>query len=781
MLKGRYLKQAHLVVFFFVSLCALIVLFSLLREDNMRISANQQQSGQLLQESIETALNTYELEVSGLAAFFHASQFVSDLEFDTFSQTLINHQRTPIYNSFYAQSVLNELKGDFISNQVNRPSGAFRILPEGLRNEYLPITYAFPDKRFLGFDTLVEDVFYLYRDTQDWNNRQTSLLKPSASNPNVTIKQYKAPGFYVLSKNVYQDVSDRSNDKRNWLGVVAVSFDIASMLQVISPKFDHDLLFRLSDVTHLKESNDYFFYSHASDLPQWEQREFNQVEIVYGGRIWLLESAYVNSPLALYDWGTILLPVISLFILAFFLSIYIRSLNFSFLEMLKRVNRQLEIDDLTNLFSRYFIHEKLDKAILDCKEKQGNLAVVFMDLDHFKTINEAFGHEVGDKLLNKVAQRLTSVWPSDAVLGRLGGDEFLAFIELNDNMTHEDLKLLCHEVITQISHSYLIDSRTLTIGCSIGVALYPNFGDDAMTLVKNADLAMYKAKGLGRSTYHFYDGDIGERLARNVKIETRLRQAMLNNDLKLYFQPKVNLETLDCIGLEALLRWSDSELGSVSPMEFIPIAEQSGIILPLGEWVIEQTCRQIAEWQSQGLTVPPIAVNCSAAQLKRDDFFSVLLQSLNSYDILPSQVELEVTESMLIEDSERCSKLLQQVSRLGVKITIDDFGTGYSSLSYLKDLPFNCIKIDQVFIRDMIEDANHAAITAAIIKMSQTLNLQVVAEGITSHKQLDKLRELGCNIGQGFLFGEAFHADHLAINDEKIKQTLLAEKQQNVS
>jgi EAL domain-containing protein (putative c-di-GMP-specific phosphodiesterase class I) len=184
----------------------------------------------------------------------------------------------------------------------------------------------------------------------------------------------------------------------------------------------------------------------------------------------------------------------------------------------------------------------------------------------------------------------------------------------------------------------------------------------------------------------------------------------------------------------------------------------------------------MAAWQSQGLVVPPIAINCSAAQLKRDDFFSVLLQSLNSYDISPNQVELEVTESMLIEDSERCSKLLQQVSRLGVKITIDDFGTGYSSLSYLKDLPFNCIKIDQVFIRDMIEDANHAAITAAIIKMSQTLNLQVVAEGITSHKQLEKLRELGCNIGQGFLFGEAFHADHLAINDEKIKQSLLAEK-----
>ena len=766
MLKGRYLKQAHLVVFFFVSLCALIVLFSLISEEDKRITSNQHQSKQLLQEMVVTALDTYDLEVSGLAAFFHASQFVSGDEFDTFSQTLINRQRAPIYNSFYAQSVPRSNKREFIDNQIVGNTKTFKILPEGQRNEYLPITYSFPDKRFLGFDTLKEDIFYLYSNTENWNNRQPLLVKPSANNPNMLIKQYRAPGYYVLSKNIFRDEADRSNNKSNWLGVVAVSFDMTSMLQAISLKFDYDLLFRLSDITQLESAKDYFYLSHSE-----------QTEIMYAGRIWLLESASLKSNVALYDWGAILLPVISLLLLAVFLSIYIRSLNASFIGMIGQVNHQLEIDDLTNLYSRYCIHEKLDKAILNSNQKQGRLAVIFMDLDHFKTVNEAFGHEVGDKLLNKVAQRLTSVWPTGTVLGRLGGDEFLAFVELDDAMSNDDLKLLCHEVITQVSHSYLIDNRTLTIGCSIGVALYPNFGDDAMTLVKNADMAMYRAKALGRSTYHFYDGDIGARLARNVKIETRLRQAMLNNQLKLYFQPKINLDTLECVGLEALLRWNDDELGSVSPMEFIPIAEQSGIILPLGEWVIEQSCRQISEWQAQGLTVPPIAMNCSAAQLKRDDFFSVLLQYLNSYDISPEQVELEVTESMLIEDSERCSKLLQQVSRLGVKITIDDFGTGYSSLSYLKDLPFNCIKIDQVFIRDMIEDVNHAAITAAIIKMSQTLNLQVVAEGITNHKQLKMLRELGCSVGQGFLFGEAFHADHLAVNDEKIKQSLLAEEQ----
>ena len=776
MLKGRYIKQAHLGVFFFVSLCALIVLFSLIREDNKRILESQKQSTAQLEDALLKALDTYNLELSGLAAFFHASEFVSAHEFDSFSQTIISHQSSPIYNSFYAKSIMADQRQSFIDNQIQGQKSRFKILPEGLRDEYFPVTYSYPDKRFLGFDTIVPDFFYLSKKLNDWNDREVKLFKPSSSNPGTMIKEYKAPGFYVLTKNVYLDVNDRSRNRGNWLGVVAISFDMTVLIKELNLSFEHELMFRIKDITELSKNQNYFYASHDLSDSAWSDNPLNQVEILYGNRIWIVESAYYESPISLYDWGAILVPVIALLILALFLSIYIRNLNLSVLSMIMKVNHQLEIDDLTNLYSRYFIHEKLDDAILQSKGKQSNLAVVFMDLDHFKTVNEAFGHEVGDKLLNKVAQRLTSVWPSDAVLGRLGGDEFLAFIELNDDMTHDDLKLLCHEVITQISHSYLIDSRTLTIGCSIGVALYPNFGSDAMTLVKNADMAMYKAKALGRSTYHFYDVDIGARLARNVKIETRLRQAMSNNDLRLYFQPKVNLDTMECVGLEALLRWSDNELGPVSPMEFIPIAEQSGIILPLGEWVIEQTCRQIAAWQSQGLTVPPIAINCSAAQLKRDDFFSILLQCLNSYDISPSQVELEVTESMLIEDSERCSKLLQQVSRLGVKITIDDFGTGYSSLSYLKDLPFNCIKIDQVFIRDMIEDVNHAAITAAIIKMSQTLNLQVVAEGITSHKQLEILRELGCNIGQGFLFGEAFHADHLAINDEKIKQSLAAEK-----
>jgi EAL domain-containing protein (putative c-di-GMP-specific phosphodiesterase class I) len=272
-------------------------------------------------------------------------------------------------------------------------------------------------------------------------------------------------------------------------------------------------------------------------------------------------------------------------------------------------------------------------------------------------------------------------------------------------------------------------------------------------------MAMYEAKKSGRSGYYFYDKTIGDRLSRNVLIETRLRVALDEKSLELYFQPKVDLLSQKCIGLEALLRWNDAELGDVSPVEFIPVAESCGLIIPLGEWVFDQSCSHIKQWHDAGEVVPTVAINCSAAQLKRDDFLSGLISCLDKYNVQPDKIELEVTESILIEDLDSCAELLKQVSHLGMNIAIDDFGTGYSGLSYLKDLPFNSIKIDQVFVRDMLINENHLALTKAIIQMSHALNLKVVAEGITSTAQMDKLIEFGCDIGQGYLFGKAFHAD----------------------
>ncbi|GGN32491.1 MULTISPECIES: putative bifunctional diguanylate cyclase/phosphodiesterase [Marinomonas] len=448
--------------------------------------------------------------------------------------------------------------------------------------------------------------------------------------------------------------------------------------------------------------------------------------------------------------------------LALVLSFYTKKFLSNYDAVLDSVNKRIETDELTGLFSRYQIQQELNQLILSCHAQDKKLAACVLDLDHFKTINDAFGHEVGDKLLASVAQRLVFVCPPKAVIGYLGGDAFLVLLVLDSDQDKPYLVSLSKRVIDHVSQSYYVEALTLNIGCSIGVAVYPEFGLDAATLMKNADMAVYRAKSAGRATYYFYDGEMGRQFARNVRIETRLRQALQNESLEMHFQPKVDLMTERCVGMEALLRWNDAELGCVSPAEFIPIAEQTGVILPLGEWVFEQTFRHILEWQKQGIAVPPIAINCSAAQLKRADFLMKLLALLEKYQIDPSLLEVEVTESILIEDATICAELLNEMSHLGIKLAIDDFGTGYSSLSYLKDLPFHYVKIDQVFIRNIVNDKSHAALTNAIISLSHSLNLKVIAEGITSLEQLALLREYGCDIGQGYLFSKALGADSLA-------------------
>ncbi|WP_063333125.1 putative bifunctional diguanylate cyclase/phosphodiesterase [Marinomonas sp. TW1] len=470
----------------------------------------------------------------------------------------------------------------------------------------------------------------------------------------------------------------------------------------------------------------------------------------------------MEGRLAGVNWLFVITPGLIFTLLGIGFGLFVHCLNRSHRQALVLANQDFEIDPMTGLLSRYKVQQLLTERLVVCEKESKWLATFVLDLDYFKTINEAFGHEVGDKLLAKVAQRLTSVFPDQALLGYFGGDAFLVALEAQPDQPISHLESLSKEVIQQVSQTYFIDGLTLNIGCSIGVAWYPEFGTNAMTLIKNADLAVYEAKRSGRATYHFYDGEMGRRFARNVRIETRLRLAIENQQLEMHFQPKVDLVTQQCVGLEALLRWEDEELGSVSPAEFVPIAEQSGIILSLGEWVFEQTFRHIVEWQNQGLKVPPIAVNCSAAQLKREDFLPNLLTLLERYQVNPKSLEIEVTESILIEDAVGCAELLRKMSQLGFSLAIDDFGTGYSSLSYLKDLPFHSIKIDQVFIRDIIEDQSHAALTNAIISLSHKLGLKVIAEGIANEDQLNLLCQFGCDVGQGYLFSKAFGASSMS-------------------
>lgn len=754
-------KKAHYMVFLIVLLCGVFSSIGVYLESVAHIEREEQFASQTFTRRLDDELLQYSAYASAIASFMHSTQVqVTPESFSHFVQGLSPPANVGFY---FAQYVPANKRGEYESAQKNILGNNFTIYPEGDRKEYLPITLGYPDKLAYGSDILSPLHRYVSavkaaRSSLSYNLSGPMVVSFSGQSESVT------SDTFVIRLPVYLPVglrAGKATDSSGFHGIVGVYFRIDSLLSSSAASKNRDLLYRIADAT---STGDPVWFANSANAAEttWRYGEYNTDYLAFAGRQWRIDTLYSAAARPNIAWGYVISPFIFFTVLAYVLAFYTRKFSLIYHSALASATRRLEVDELTGLLSRYRVQKVLNELITNCKKEETWLATLVLDLDHFKTINDAFGHEVGDKLLAKVAQRLTASLPDEAIIGYLGGDAFLAIVTEEDAQDMVKLKELVKEIILQISQSYFIDGRTLNIGCSIGVALAPEFGADAVASIKNADMAVYQAKHSGRATYHFYDREMGKKLARNVRIESRLRQALENEEIELHFQPKVDIVSERCVGMEALLRWNDEELGPVSPAEFIPLAEQTGVILPLGEWVIEQALRHIVDWQEQGICVPPIAINCSAAQLKRVDFLPKLLDLLDRYKVDPSLLEIEVTESILIEDSERCAELLRQISRLGIKLAIDDFGTGYSSLSYLKDLPFDYIKIDQVFIRDIIEDHNHAALTHAIIVLSHNLNLKVIAEGITNIDQLIMLQEFGCDVGQGYFFSKALGANSMA-------------------
>ncbi|MGO3344827.1 MAG: EAL domain-containing protein [Marinomonas sp.] len=765
----RYVENAYLIVFFTIFVCGIATSLALLHEEKQRLLFDEHVAGEQFVTRLKSVLGNYGREVTSFGAMIQSMDEPLTYDvFQRFSRQFEAIEKNKTLRIYFAQYVpLSQL--DIYLKQQQGLAGQpnFQIIPTGPRDEYLPLTYGYPFAIDSGFDLLSDGFLHHDLIQQVRGKKSLSMTKPLAVASEAGIAK---PDNFVLRRSIYiplDNINGRMTDAAGFYGLVGVIFNVSGLKQQLRAQGGRDLSYRIAEVTENSEDPLWFAGSSLgrnidpNHQAFWQKGSFNTRIIHYGGCDWRVDTRYSDDVFGLINWGGILSAFIIFTFLAMLLSWYVRLLSNAYKQTLRIANDQIEIDELTGLFSRYKIQVELDKLISHCQKKNMRLAAFFLDLDRFKTINDVFGHETGDWLLIKVAQRLRSIFPEGSIIGRLGGDEFLALMVLDDQKDRVFLEKLCKEVIIQVGQNYFMDDRPLNVGCSVGVALYPDYGLDAETLVKNADMAMYKAKTAGRATYYFYDDEMGQVLSRNMRIETRLRRALQNDTLQLHYQPKVDLETQKCVGMEALLRWEDSELGVVSPVEFIPVAEQTGIILTLGEWVIEQACKHIVAWQKEGIKVPPIAINCSAAQLKRANFLAHLLGLLNKYKLDPSVLELEVTESILIEDAEGCAELLRQVSQLGMKLAIDDFGTGYSSLSYLKDLPFDYVKIDQVFIRDLIEDSDHDALTRAIISLSHDLNLTVIAEGITRDDQLNRLRSYGCDIGQGYLFSRAFGADSM--------------------
>ncbi len=424
----------------------------------------------------------------------------------------------------------------------------------------------------------------------------------------------------------------------------------------------------------------------------------------------------------------------------------------------ERLTYLAHYDELTGLPNRTLFNENLEQILLESKRRQRLAAAMFLDLDRFKTINDTLGHEMGDTLLKAVAERLRQCVRRGDVIARLGGDEFT--IALADVAQYEDVARVAQKMLDNFAYPFHIGGRDLFVTASIGIALYPQDHRGVDGLLKNADAAMYRAKELGRNNYQFFTQEMNVEASKRLTLETHLRRALERDEFLLHYQPQVDLESGAVVGVEALIRWQNRELGMVSPADFVPLAEETGLIVPIGEWVLRSACRQNKAWQDAGLPKLRISVNLSARQFRERNLIETVRRVLRETGLAPEFLELELTESLL-QHVDTAEVVLKELHALGVHISVDDFGTGYSSLNYLKRFPIDNLKIDRSFVRDVINDPDDAAITDAIITMAHTLGIHVVAEGVETREQLAFLHQHRCDLMQGYYFSKPLAADAL--------------------
>lgn len=416
-------------------------------------------------------------------------------------------------------------------------------------------------------------------------------------------------------------------------------------------------------------------------------------------------------------------------------------------------------DALTGLPNRTLLLDRLQHSIEFSSREPIHLGLMFIDLDKFKSVNDALGHNIGDKLLQEVARRLGRCVRESDTIARMGGDEFVVLMEHGEGM--DGYAMVASKIIAMLSEPMDIAGHVVQVSASVGIACFPEDGSNALDLMKHADIAMYSAKSSGRNTYHFFQSSMTEKAIKRLRLEMELRQAISDRQLELFYQPKIELSTNRPCGMEALVRWRHPSLGLIPPIDFIPIAEESGLIIPLGDWVLEEACRQIGAWQSSGLPPCRIAVNISARQLHEGDLVERIEQLTQLYGIPPSTLEIELTESVIMSRPGDVIDLFKRLRKLGVTIAMDDFGTGYSSLAYLRRLPIDVLKIDRSFVSDVEHNEDGAQIVKTILSLAHALGIKIVAEGIETPPQADFLRAGGCTLGQGYLYAKPMPAGEL--------------------
>jgi diguanylate cyclase (GGDEF)-like protein/PAS domain S-box-containing protein len=423
----------------------------------------------------------------------------------------------------------------------------------------------------------------------------------------------------------------------------------------------------------------------------------------------------------------------------------------------ERLNFLANHDPLTRLPNRSSLISSLEEQLLSMEGEDGRLAVIFIDLDRFKLINDSFGHQSGDELLRVIAIRLANMVGSRGILARLGGDEFTLLVSSFTDLS--EIATLSEQMLSVLAKPLRLEDHEVFVTGSIGISVYPNDGADARSLLKNADVAMYRAKDSGKNTYQFFSSEMDTQTVERLVMENGMRQALVRNEFELHFQPQVSAGRRELVGVEVLLRWRHPELGLVAPGRFIPLAEETGLIKSIGSWVLTEACRQLTRWDREGLMVPRVAVNLSARQFEQSNLVELVAAALEDSGLAASRLELEITESMIMQNPVETVRILNDLKHLGVQLSIDDFGTGYSSLSILKRFPLDMLKIDKSFIVGLPQDSDSAAITEAVLALSRKLGFCVVAEGVEYENQAHFLENIGCDILQGYYFGKPMPAE----------------------
>ena len=420
--------------------------------------------------------------------------------------------------------------------------------------------------------------------------------------------------------------------------------------------------------------------------------------------------------------------------------------------LLRRLSHQAHHDGLTDLPNRLLFVDRINQAVVQARRHKEQVGVFFIDMDNFKLVNDTLGHAAGDSLLCQVGDRLRRALRQEDTVARQGGDEFLVL--LPELSSEQQAAQVAQKILDTLRNPFLLGVQETYITASVGIALYPADGEEPELLIQHADLAMYQAKAEGHNKYHCYSPALNERLSVRFALQNELRRALERQEFVLYYQPQYRLRDGQLCGMEALVRWQHPERGLLSPDTFIKIAEESGLILPIGDWVLRTACAQNKQWQDKGYAPVRVAVNLSTRQFHQKDLVSQVAQILTETGLKPEWLELEITESLSMENVVLSIETLQKFKAMGIRLSIDDFGTGFSSLSYLRRFPLNTLKIDRSFIAELSEFSEEQTIVLAIIQLAKNLGLNVIAEGVETEAQLNFLREKGCEEGQGFLWSK---------------------------